>query len=175
MAWPHQMAHASGPLAWPSQLPAYLQAPAAKVKLLYCLTTTLTPQLMESSSHSLPPTSKGGSTTPLASLQMPLDSPPPTWSKQIGELAELRALPPTTQVPDPLSARLDGWMAPLPKSFGASTPLHSPHQFMPFESMGGEWHSPHHFVPFASTGGNVLHWLVVCSRQQGQLDMVAKG
>jgi hypothetical protein len=88
-----------------------------------------------------------------ASLWMPSDCPLPTWSQQIGGLAELWALPSTTQAPDPPSARLYGWMAPLPRSFGASTPSHSLHQLMPFASMGGEWHSPHHFVPFASTGG----------------------
>jgi hypothetical protein len=33
---------------------------------------------------------------------------------------------------------LQGLMAPLPMSFGVSTPLHSPHHFIPFVSMGGE-------------------------------------
>jgi hypothetical protein len=110
------------------------------------------------SSYSHPQQPKGGSTTPLASLQSPSDRPPPTRSQQIGGPAELWALPPTTRVPDPPSARSDGWMAPSPRSFGASTPSHFPHQLMPFVSMGGEWHSPHHFMPFASTMYS-LGWL----------------
>ncbi len=89
----------------------------------------------------------------MASLRTPSDRQPPPRSQQIGGPAELWALPPTTRAPDPPSARLDGWMAPSPRSFGASMPSHSSHQLMPFASMGGEWHSPHHFMPFASTGG----------------------
>jgi hypothetical protein len=34
--------------------------------------------------------------------------------------------------------RSQGLMAPSPMSFGASMPLHSPHHFVPFVSMGGE-------------------------------------
>jgi hypothetical protein len=46
---------------------------------------------------------------------------------------------------------LQGLMTSLPMSFGVSTPLHS----------------PHHFMPFASMGGNVPRRLVVRSCQQG--------
>jgi hypothetical protein len=54
---------------------------------------------------------------------------------------------------------LQGLRAPSPMSFGASMPLHS----------------PHHFVPFVSMGENAFCRLVICSCQQGRLDTVAEG
>jgi hypothetical protein len=161
MAQPHQTVQASASTAQPSRPPAHIQAPAATAKSSYRLTTTLTPQSIVLLSYSHPQQPKGGSTTPLARLQTPLDCPPPTRSQQIGGPAELWALLPTTQAPDPPLARSDGWMAPSPRSFGASMPSHSPHQLMPFASMGGEWHSPHHFVPFKKHGGGMysIGWL----------------
>jgi hypothetical protein len=122
MAQPHQMAQASTSMAWPSWPPAHLQAPAVTAKSSYCSTTTSTPKLMALSSYSHPQQSYGGSKTPLASLQTMLDHPPPTPRQQTGGLAELWALPPTTQVPDPPSARSEGLMAPSPVTTGVARP-----------------------------------------------------